>query len=236
LCKGLGIAKRFGVIKFVFRWAFRAVLLATVVAIGLLLLKDNIARNLTEDRIRRDTGFDAKIGNLEFSLFSPRVTLENVVLYNPAEFGGSIFLSAPDLHFEYNRKQLALGKLHLTLLRLHVKELHIVESQSGRTNLVDVLQKTAPELLGGVPSKDRYSFAGIDTLNLSLDEVRYTNLRAPKRNQEVKLGLKNDLTQNVRTEQDVAAILFKVLLRAGITFYANTPAPRPQGTNALTRR
>ena len=210
-------------------------LLATVVAIGLLLLKDNIARNLTEERIRRDTGFDAKIGKLEFSLFSPRVTLENFVLFNPAEFGGSIFLSAPDLHFEYDRKKLALGKLHLTLLRLHVKELNVVESTSGRTNLIDILQKTAPELLGGTASsKEKYSFGGIDTLNLSLDEVRYTNLRVPKRNQEVKLGLKNDLTQNVRTEQDVAAILFKVLLRAGITFYAD--APRQPGTNALTRK
>jgi hypothetical protein len=223
------------VIKFVFRWAFRAVLLATVIAVGLLLLKDNIARNLTEERIRRETGFEVKIGKLDFRLFSPRVTLEDVVLYNPAEFGGSIFLNAPDLHFEYNRKQLALGKLHLTLLRLHLKELHIVESQSGRTNLVDVLQKTAPELLGAKNgSKESYAFGGIDTLNLSLDEVRYTNLRLPKRNLEVKLGLKNDLTQNIRTEQDLAGILFKVLLRAGITFYSD--APRPQGTNALTRR
>ena len=71
-------------IKFVFRWAFRLVLLAMVLAIGLLLLKDNIARNLTEDRIRRDTGFDTRIGKLEFSLFSPRVSLENVVMVVPA--------------------------------------------------------------------------------------------------------------------------------------------------------
>lgn len=227
-------------IKFVFRWAFRLVLLAVVLAIGLLLLKDNIARNLTEERIRRETGFDAKIGKLEFSMLSPRVTLENVVIYNPAEFGGSIFLNIPDLHFEYSRKQLALGKIHLSLLRIHLSEFHIVENQHGRTNLVDVLHKVAPELLGS-PARpgDRYTFAGIDTLNLSLDEVRYTNLRIPKRNQEVKLALKNDLTQNVRTEQDVAGILFKVLLRAGITIYADqSPAPKRMqaATNGTIRR
>lgn len=210
-------------------------LLAVVLAIGLLLLKDNIARNLTEDRIRRDTGFDTKIGKLEFSLFSPRVTLENVVMYNPPAFGGSVFLNVPDLHFEYDRKKLALGKLHLTFLRLTLTELHIVENQHGRTNLVDILHQVAPELLGGTsPSTDRYTFAGIDTLNLSLDHVRYTNLRLPKRNQEVKLGLKNDLTHNVRSEQDIAGILFKVLLRAGITLYTdNSPPPaakRPRPT------
>jgi hypothetical protein len=226
------------VIKFVFRWAFRFLLLAVVLGIGLLLLKDNIARNLTEERIRRETGFDAKIGKLEFSLFSPRVTLENLLIYNPAEFGGSIFLNAPDLHFEYNRKQLALGKLHLTLLRLHLKEFHIVENQHGRTNLIDVLHQVAPEMVGAMkPGATDLKFAGIDTLNLTVDEVRYTNLRLPKRNQEVKLALKNDLTQNIRTEQDVTGILFKVLLRAGITFYPESRAARVQAsTNTLQRK
>jgi hypothetical protein len=208
------------VIKFVFRWAFRLLLLAIVLAIGLLLLKDEIARNLTEERIRKETGFEAKIGKLEFSLFSPRVALENVVMYNPADFGGSVFLNAPDVYFEYDRKQLAMGKLHLNFLRLTVSEFHIVENQQGRTNLIDVLHKVAPELLGTPRSNgEHYAFAGIGMLNLSLDHVRYSNLRLPKRNQEIKLGLKNDLTHNVRTEQDVAGILFKILFRAGITVY-----------------
>jgi hypothetical protein len=226
------------VIKFVFRWAFRLLLLAIVLVIGALLLKDNIARNLTEDRIRRDTGFDTRIGKLQFSLFSPRVSLENVIMYNPPEFGGSVFLKIPDLHFEYDRKKLALGKLHLTFLRLTLAEFHIVENQHGRTNLIDVLHKVAPEILGSAaPSSDRPAFAGIDTLNLSLDEIRYTNLRYPKRNQEVKLALKNDLTHNLRSEQDIAAVLFKVLLRAGITFYSTpSPALTPRTTNAAARK
>ncbi|HVK59620.1 MAG TPA: hypothetical protein VM735_12625 [Candidatus Kapabacteria bacterium] len=225
-------------IKFVFRWAFRLVLLALVLVIGLFLLKDNIARNLTEERIRRETGFDAKIGKMQFSLFSPRVTLENLIIYNPAEFGGSIFLNAPDLHIEYDRKQLALGKLHLTLLRLSLTEFHIVENQHGRTNLIDVLSRTAPELLGSPAGTSAgYKFAGIDMLNLSIDQVRYTNLRVPKRNQEVKLAVRNDLTRNIRTEQDVTAILFKILLRAGITFYADHPKPSKVGaTNAPARK
>ncbi|MGZ8898570.1 MAG: hypothetical protein ACXW3Z_00595 [Limisphaerales bacterium] len=225
-------------IKFVFRWAFRLLLLAVVLVIGGLLLKDNIARNLTEERIRRDTGFDTRIGKLEFSLFSPRVSLENVVMYNPPEFGGSVFLNIPDLHFEYDRKKLALGKLHLTFLRLTLTEFHIVENQHGRTNLVDVLHKVAPEILGSAaPAGNRPTFAGIDTLNLSLEEIRYTNLRLPRRNQEVKLGLKNDLTHNLRSEQDVAAVLFKVLLRAGVTFYSSpSTAAAPRATNTAARK
>jgi len=228
------------VIKFVFRWAFRLLLLAVVLGIGFLLLKDNIARSITEERIRRDTGFDAKIGKLEFSLFAPRVRAENVVLYNPAEYGGSVFLDIPDLHVEYDRGRLALGKLHLTLLRLNLREFHIVESQHGRTNLVEILRKTAPEMIGAAAGSrlTEYVFDGIDTLNLSVGTVRYTNLRLPKRNQVSKLDLNNDLTHNVRTEQDLTALLFKVLLRAGIPIYTDSkpgkaqplqpPQPQPQ--------
>jgi hypothetical protein len=210
------------VIKFVFRWAFRLLLLVLVLGIGFFLLKDNIARNLTEERIRRETGFDAKIGKLEVSLFAPRVRLENVLLYNPPEFGGSLFLDIPDLHVEYDRNRLAMGKLHLKLLRLNLREVHIVESAQGRTNLVEILHKTAPELLVAKPgSAGGYVFDGIDTLNLSVGTVRYTNLRLPKRNQLAKLDMRDDLTQNLHSEQDFTAILFKVLLRAGIPIYAD---------------
>ena len=223
-------------IKFVFRWAFRLLLLAIVLGIGLLLLKDNIARNLTEERIRRETGFDTKIGKLEFSLFSPRVTLENVVLYNPAEYGGSVFLDIPDLHLEYDRGRLAIGKLHLNLLRLNLREFHIVENSQGRTNLMEILHKTAPELIGAVKGAgDGYVFDGIDTLTLSVDTVRYTNLRLPKRNHVSKLNLKNDLTRNLRTEQDLTAILFKILLRAGIPIYSD-PKPVKAPTAAETNQ
>lgn len=217
-------------IKFVFRWAFRLLLLAVVLGIGFLLLKDNIARSITEERIRRETGFDTKIGKLELSLFSPRVRAENVVLYNPAEYGGSVFLDIPDLHVEYDRSRLALGKLHLTLLRLNLREFHIVESQHGKTNLVEVLRATAPEIIGAAASSrvTQYVFDGIDTLNLSVGTVRYTNLRLPKRNQVSRLDLNNDLTRNVRTEQDITALLFKVLLRAGIPIYSDTKPVKPQ--------
>lgn len=218
------------VIKFVFRWAFRLLLLAVVLGIGFLLLKDKVARNYLEDRLRRETGFDVRIGHLEVSLLAPRVSIENAVIYNPADFGGSIFLDIPEVHFEYDKSRLAIGKLHLKLLRLDIREFHIVENQHGRTNLVEVLNKTAPELIGG-PAKGggSYVFDGIDTLNLSVATVRYTNLRMPKRNQLSKLDLHNDLNLNLRTEQDVTAVLFKIFLRAGIPIYPDSmPANKHQ--------
>jgi hypothetical protein len=220
------------VIRFVFRWAFRLLLLAIVLAVAAVLLKDTVARNLAEQRIRRETGFDAKIGKLELSLFAPVIRLENLILYNPAEFGGSAMMDVPDLHLEYDRGKLALGRLHLKLLRLNLRELHIVESHAGRTNLIDLLHKVAPDALGDSGKTNHNdNFAGIDMLNLSIGKVRYTNLRLPRRNQEINLALRNEIIPNVRSEQDLADILFKILLRAGITIYWDhknfPPSSRP---------
>ena len=215
-------------IKFVFRWAFRLLVLAIVLAVAAVLLKDTVARGIAEQRIRRETGFDAKIGKLQFSLFDPVVRLENFVLYNPAEFGGSPIFDIPDLTIEYSP---ASAPPRLKLLRINVRELHIVENAAGRTNLVDLLNKVAPEALSprGGTGRGR-TFTGIDMLNLSVGKVRYTNLRAPKRNQEIQLGMQNEVVQNIRSEQDLTAILFKILLRAGITVYygdSKTEAPAP---------
>jgi hypothetical protein len=199
--------------------------LAIVLAVAAVLLKDTAARALAEQRIRRETGLDARIGKLEFSLLEPKMRFENLVLYNPAEFGGSAFIDVPEMHLEYYRDALAYGRTRLKLLRLNVRELNIVESAAGRTNLVDLLHRVAPETLDrSGKTNSSGAFQGIDMLNLTVGKVRYTNLRLPKRNQEMEVNLRNEIVQNVRTEQDLAAILFKVLLRAGITVYLD---PKP---------
>jgi uncharacterized protein involved in outer membrane biogenesis len=217
------------VIRFVFRWAFRLLVLAIVLIVAALLLKDKVARNYAEHKIRQETGFEARISGLEFSLFSPTLRLENVTLYNPAEFGGGPMLDVPDAQIEYDRSELALGKVHLKLLRLNVRELHLVESASGRTNLIDLLSRVAPDMLtGGDHRKEKAgAFAGIDMLNLSVGKVRYTNIRLPRRNQEISVGLQNEMVRNIKTEQDLTALLFKILLRAGITIYFDRGSPTP---------
>ena len=139
-----------------------------------------------------------------------------------------------DLHLEYVREDLAFGRLHLKLLRLNLRELHIVESHEGRTNLIDFLSRAAPETLGGSGKSNRgYTLAGIDMLNLSVGKVRYTNLRLPGRNQDIQVGLQNEIIPNVRTEEDLAGILFRVLLRAGITIYMDHPSLGPLPRKAI---
>ena len=213
-------------IKFVFRWAFRFLLLAIVLVIGLLLLKDTLARSFAEQQIRRSTGFDAKIGRLQLGLFEPRLHIDDLTLYNPSDFGGSPFLDAPDIQAEYVPSELALGRVHLKFLRLNLRELNLVES-NGRTNLLELLHAITPEPAAtrSSPRFGRYSFTGIDLLNLSIGRIRYTDLRRPKRSQDIQLALENHIVRNVRSEEDFANIILKLLFRAGVTIYVDDHRP-----------
>lgn len=212
-------------IKFVFRWAFRLVLLAVVLVIGLLLLKDTLIKSLLERQLRQRTGLPARMEKMEVGLMTPTIAIQNLVLHNASEFGGSVFLDIPDLYLEYHPNDLPFGKMRLKLLRLQLREISIVENLQGQTNLVNFLTEVAPRAQGGKGegSDGWFELSGIDLLNLSVGRVRYENLRLPRRNQDVQLNLQNQIIPNVRSEQDLTALLLKILLRAGITIYADSP-------------
>jgi hypothetical protein len=209
-------------IKFIFRWAFRLLILAIVLVVALVLLKDEIIKNIAEKQIRQSTGMDVKIGALHVSLTQPVFNLENLVLYNTAEFGGGTFLDVPDLHLEYH-PDTSKREMRLKLVRLNVRELNIVENMQGRTNFTSIAGALEKMQSDRTNSNQRV-FKGIDTLNLSVGKVRYINMRMPKRNQEINLALHNEIVQNVRTWEDMGSLLFRILLRAGFSIYFDQPA------------
>jgi hypothetical protein len=209
-------------IKFIFRWAFRFLILAIVLAVALILLRDQILTSIVETRIRNSTGLDVKIGALHTSLTRPVFGVENFVLYNTAEFGGGTFIDVPDLSLELYPDALQKQELHFKLVRLNIRELNIVESKTGATNILN-MTSALERASGGKSNQAVFAFKGIDTLNLTVGKVRSINLRAPNRNQEMNLALQNEVVQNVRSWDDMAGILLKIFVRAGFTIYFDQP-------------
>ena len=52
------------------------------------------------------------------------------------QFGGTPFLTIPEIHVEYDPAALRRNEIHLTLLRFDLGELDVVKSQDGQTNLL----------------------------------------------------------------------------------------------------
>src|SRR5277367_1003262 len=106
--------------KWIFKWLVRLFILAVVLVVILFLSLDTILRLVMENRIRAQTGMDAEIGKFSIGLATPTITIRDFKLFNPPNFGGTLFLDIPEIHVEYDRSALASRQLHVTLLRFNL--------------------------------------------------------------------------------------------------------------------
>lgn len=205
--------------KFLFRWAFRLFLVFVVLVVALVLLKDSALKAYVEHRIRSETGLDVRIGKLEAGLFNSTLTIENLKLYNTAEFGGSPLIDLPELHLEGDGSFLASRRLHFKLVRLAVHEINVVESQNGRTNIVGVLASLDKLTSTNRPTETPrdWEFDGIDTLNLTLGKLKYFSMKKLGQATEFDLGLNNQIVTNVKSLNELSSVVMTAILQKGIT-------------------
>jgi len=198
---------------------FRLLILLILLGVSLVLLKDVLLKSWIESRIRSETGLEARIGAFELALFAPTVHIENFILYNPPQFGGSPFLIAKEIHIEYDRQALSRRQLKITLLRFNLSEIDVVENQKGRTNL-QMLQALAAAGSEKKAREQPFDFAGIDTLNLTLGKIRFMSLKTPATAREINLGVKNQIQQNIKTTADLNARILGLILQKSTSLAA----------------
>jgi len=212
--------------KTLLKWFFGALLLVVVLAVVFLLSLDTILRVTAENRIRAQTGMDAEIGRFHLGLLEPVVTIRDFTIHNPPAFGGTPFLSIPEIHAEYDRAALLKNKIHLTLLRFNLGELDVVKNEAGQTNLFSLgvaLPKPGAAGGGNQPLQEfkrrtGLDFQGIDALNVSVGTARFIDLKDPRNNREQKIGIDNLVMKNVKTPADLAGLMVLVALRGGDFF------------------
>lgn len=199
--------------KFIFRWAFRLTVLAIVLAVGLLLLKDLILREWVQYQARAATGLDIRIGGLSFSLSEPIFSLKDLTVFNPPEFGGGPLISLPEVHVEYDRGRLAARQLRLRLLRINVAEMSLVHDAAGRSNL-EAIGAALGQKTTNQTDQGTMGFEGIDTLNLSLGTLRYIHLGAPERNRTYNVQIQNEVLTNLRSQFDLYVAFARLAFKA----------------------
>lgn len=211
--------------KWIFRWAFRLFIVLVILVIAGILLLDTMAREYVEYQIRSQTGMEARIGKVRIGLLNPGVTIENLVLYNSAAFGGSPFVEMPELHVEYDRDALVSHKLHCKLLRFNLARINVVEDKNGRRNFETIQARVLPP--GNAKNNAHRNavagveFTGIDTLNLTLGKVTYLRMKQPGMVDEFKMNVDHQIFTGIKTEQDFSSALLAALLRSGANLFQN---------------
>lgn len=214
-----------------FKFALRLVLGLAVTAVVLVLLRNVIAEAVLERQLRAASGLEVSIGRVRIGLMEPTLTLIDLRMFNPDDFGRDTCVDIPELHLEFDLEALRARTLHLRKVRLDLAELHVVRNEDGRNNFRELLARPAlaSSLAGGRP----FEFQGIDTLNLGLGRFRYSDLQHPGQNDELFVGLKNRILHNVRSLDDVRPLLNRIALeRDGKQFYDKCFSPRSNAAPA----
>ena len=206
------------------RWFFRILWWLTFVVVVLAILvlanRDWIFKQLAEQRIRAVTGLEPETETVSFSMLEPEVTFGNLQLYNPAEFGGTLFLDVPELHIEYDRAALRRHEIHITLMRVNLREMDVVKNAAGMTNIMSFVNTLAPRKSGGgrtFAPLNGYKFTRIDLLNLSIGRVKFLDLKDQRRNRMASIGLQNLIYTNVTSSADLHGLAEQLRVRGGAT-------------------
>lgn len=222
--------------KFLLKWAFRLFLLLLVLLAVLALSFDTIITGIAEGRLRRQTGLEVHLGKLELRPWSGRARAEQLVIYNPADFGGGPLVNVAELHVEYDATLAKERKLHLSVLRFNLAELNIVVNKEGQSNL-DGVRKAVEEIRRGqrvTRTNTPMEFAGLDMLNLTLGKGTWTDLRVSGTPREFDLGIRNEVVQDMKDSKELVAKLTPLLVRAGLAFFGvGQPAPVTNAPSAL---
>ncbi|MGA3181591.1 MAG: hypothetical protein ABSF38_14715 [Verrucomicrobiota bacterium] len=201
--------------KRLFKWAFYLFILLVVLLVAGVLLLDPIAKEYAQSRLRSETGMDVRIGKMDIGLSTPTIAIENIRFYNTAEFGGSPFLNIPEVFIEYDKQAARVGKLHLKLVRINLEEIDIVQDSLGRLNIQSLEEKSAAAKAASHKSSSGLTFTGIDTLNLTLQKLRMSNLDAPTQGQEVNFRLTNQVFHDIKSEADLTQMAVLLAARSG---------------------
>lgn len=205
-----------------------------VVMVVLAFAKDLIIKASVEKGTELVTGLKLNIGSLKVGIFKPVVDIKNLKLFNPSGFPEKTMVEIPEIYVNYDLPSIMGGTIHLSEIRLNLKEFTVVKDSKGALNL-DAL-KSVQKQKEGKPAEQKAPAKApdikIDLLKLSIGKVAYKDYSkgsAPNV-KEFNVNL-NETYTNIDDPYKLAnLIVVKALMNTSIASLTNFDLKGLQGT------
>lgn len=147
-----------------------------VAFLGLVVLRDAVAKVAVENGVRIATGLPLHIGSLHIGLRNVLVHIQDMKVGNPQGYEDKVMADIPEIYFDISVRSLLKGKIHVPAIRINLKEFLIVKNQSGKLNLNEIKGIKAQEGAAKTPAakpeeKGKPAEMRIDSLELKIDKV-----------------------------------------------------------------
>ena len=154
---------------------------------------------------------DIEVAHLDF--FDQKLTLEGILIKNPAGFPRGIMAEIPKVSIAFDAAELQERRLHFREAAIEIEELRIMRSAGGGMNLLGLKVFKS----SGGPKRTEPPGAGppllrTDKVILSLNRITYTDLSGPNPlQQSFRLGIQNAVLDN---HPDLEAVVETIVQEA----------------------
>ncbi len=152
-------------------------------------------------------GAPVRVGGLSLGIFTQRVVIKNLEVYNPKGFGPGKLLSMPLIDVKYDLPAILGGKLHLPYVNVDLKQMLVVKDKQGKLN-VDSLKVAQAKPQENQPAKKAASFQ-IDYLKLNIGQIVYRDFSQGDKPvvQVFDVNLKDREYRNLTSPQQLASLV-----------------------------
>jgi hypothetical protein len=188
---------------------------AIFLILGLYLFQDPLLKFMAESRFSAETGLETHIGRLHVAVSRGIVSIRDLTIRNPPEFGGDLLLDMPELHLELDPEEASAGRLRFKTIRVHLEQMNVVCNREGKLNIEPLTRpgkKRSHKRDSGRNRAPDLQFEGIETLRLTVNLIHYIDMKHPSRNRDIRVGLKDEVITGLKTEEDVKQRLGSLLL------------------------
>ena len=200
-------------------------LLAGLVTIAVLWIAQQIViKPIIEAVSTQVVGARVTLGSFSLNVFTHRVRITDLQIYNENGFPSRVFLSAPEILVDTNLVEVAQGKLHFPLIIFRLDKMIVFKNAQGKYNVNElkiVQEKLHDKSKGPLPNFK------IDELRLDIEQVIVEDDgKTPPVIEAYNLNLKDKTIRNINgVPKLVGAIMFEALKPTaiqGVGLYAAT--------------
>ncbi len=204
--------------------SYLVLIIFVVVVLALVIGKNLVIKNVFKGGVKTLTGLRMRIEKAEVGIFSTRVALKGLELYNPPGFPDKVMINMPELYVDYNLGEILKKKIHLNELRINLKEFVVIKNKDGKLNLdsLNVVKDTKKEVGQKKKPKPDGSFQ-IDVMSLKIDKVIFKDYTAGDKPRVTEYPVKiNEKFTNINDPKKVAnVIIVKAIMNTAIANLTN---------------
>ena len=188
-------------------------LMALVVIVAIILLKDVIIGGVINSVGSRIIGAPVKVGSFSWSVFGQKIRIRNLRIDNPEGFPKGPLIDITEVGLDYNVRSLMKGQLYFPYVNVNVKETNIIRNKDGKLNVdgLKVAQKkesAAPVGKSTAGKKNDISLT-IDVLKLNIERTVYTDYTKSEKGvtRVFDVGLRDKTFKNIKSVQQLVSVV-----------------------------